>query len=252
MEYGIRELAQMSGVTARTLRWYDRIGLLKPARVGENGYRFYSGAEVNRLQHILFYRELGVELDQIKRLLDDPTFDRMAALRGHLAVLEEKRGQIDAMIASVRSTINAEERNELMKDHEKFEAFRKNAVEKNEAQYGREAREKYGDEAIDASNRKMMNLSREQYAEWSALDEEILTRLEAAVRAGEAPAGVEGRAIAELHKKWLCFTWEKYTPQAHIGVANMYTLDGRFTRYYDRNTAGCAEFLRDAVTAMLR
>ena len=159
MEYGIRELARMSGVTARTLRWYDRIGLLKPARVGENGYRFYSGAEVNRLQHILFYRELGVELDQIKRLLDDPSFDRMAALRGHLAALEEKRGQIDAMIASVRSTINAEERNEIMKDHEKFEAFRKNAVEKNEAKYGRETREKYGDEAIDASNRKMMNLS---------------------------------------------------------------------------------------------
>lgn len=252
MEYGIRELAEMAGVTARTLRWYDSVGLLKPARVGENGYRYYSGAEVDRLQHILFYRELGVELEQIRRMLDDPSFDRMTALRGHLAALEEKRGQIDAMIDSVRNTIKAEERNEIMKDREKFKAFKKNAVQKNEEKYGREAREKYGNEAVDASNRMMMNMKPEDHAEWTRIGDEILSRLEVAVSAEEDPAGPEGRAIAELHKKWLCFVWEKYTTQAHIGVANMYVCDERFTQYYDRNIPGCAAFLRDAVTAMLR
>lgn len=250
MEYGIRELSEMAGVSARTLRWYDSTGLLKPCRVSENGYRYYSSAEVNRLQHILFYRALGIELKQIAALLDEPGFDRLTALRGHLAALESRRDRLDGMIDSLRRTISAEERNEIIMDKEKFEAFKKNTVQENEARYGAEARRKYGDAAVDASNRMMMNLSQEQYAEWQSIDNEILRRLEKAVTENADPAGSEGRAIAELHKKWLCFTWEKYTLQAHKGVAQMYVLDERFTRYYDRAVPGCAEFLKNAVTAL--
>ena len=88
MEYSIQELARLSGVTTRTLRWYDQIGLLKPGRVAENGYRRYGPAQVDRLQDILYYRALGVELAQIRACLDDPDFDRLSALRGHLARLE--------------------------------------------------------------------------------------------------------------------------------------------------------------------
>lgn len=247
MEYGIRELAEMAGVSARTLRWYDSLGLLKPCRVGENGYRFYSSAEADRLQHILFYRALGMDLKQIAALLDDPGFDRLTALRGHLAALESQRDRLDGMILSLQRTISAEERNEPLMDHEKFEAFKKNAVQENEAKYGAEARGKYGDAAVDASNRMMMNLSQEQYAEWQAIDKEIIARLEKAVAGNIDPCGSEGRAIAELHKKWLGFTWEKYTLQAHKGVAQMYTLDERFTQYYDRTIHGCAEFLKNAI-----
>ena len=88
MEYSIQELSRLSGVTTRTLRWYDQIGLLKPSRVAESGYRYYGRAEVDRLQDILYYRALGVELTRIKECLDDPFFDRLAALRNHLAALE--------------------------------------------------------------------------------------------------------------------------------------------------------------------
>ena len=91
MEYSIQELSRLSGVTTRTLRWYDQIGLLKPSRVAESGYRYYGRAEVDRLQDILYYRALGVELARIKECLDDPSFDRLAALERHLAVLEAKR-----------------------------------------------------------------------------------------------------------------------------------------------------------------
>ena len=91
MEYSIQELARLSGVTTRTLRWYDQIGLLKPSRVAESGYRYYGKAEVDRLQDILYYRALGVELARIKECLDDPSFDRLAALRNHLAALEAER-----------------------------------------------------------------------------------------------------------------------------------------------------------------
>ena len=121
MEYSIQALSRLSGVTTRTLRWYDEIGLLKPSRVAESGYRYYGPAEVDRLQDILYYRALGVELARIKRCLDDPSFDRLAALRSHLTALEAERARLEGLIRSVRQTIGAEERKEIMDDKQKFE-----------------------------------------------------------------------------------------------------------------------------------
>ena len=120
MEYSIQELSRLSGVTTRTLRWYDQIGLLKPSRVAESGYRYYGGAEVDRLQDILYYRALGVELAQIKECLDDPSFDRLAALRNHLAALEAERERLGQLIRAGKDTIGAGERNEIMRDGKKF------------------------------------------------------------------------------------------------------------------------------------
>ena len=98
MEYSIQVLARLSGTTTRTLRWYDQIGLLKPSRTAESGHRYYGPAEVDRLQDILYYRALGVGLSQIKACLDDPAFDRLAALRSHLAALEAERARLDGLI----------------------------------------------------------------------------------------------------------------------------------------------------------
>ena len=136
MEYSIQELSRLSGVTTRALRWYDQIGLLKPGRVAENGYRYYGEAEVDRLQDILYYRALGVELAKIKECLDDPAFDRLTALRSHLSALEAEHERLEKLIRSVKDTIGAEERNEKMRDEQKFEAFKKQAVEQNEKTYG--------------------------------------------------------------------------------------------------------------------
>lgn len=136
-----------------------------------------------------------------------------------------------------------------MTDKEKFEAFKRRAVEVNEEQYGREIREKYGREAVEGSNAKLLSMTEEEHGQWKALEMEILSALEAAVRSEENPAGKEGRRIAELHRRWLSCTWTAYTPQAHRGVAELYTADARFTAYYDKEVPGCAAFLRDAVRA---
>ena len=128
MEYSIQELSRLSGVTTRTLRWYDQIGLLKPSRVAESGYRYYGGAEVDRLQDILYYRALGVELARIRECLDDPSFDRLAALRSHLSALEQERERLDGLIRSVKKTILTQERKAVMDDQEKFEALKRRAV----------------------------------------------------------------------------------------------------------------------------
>lgn len=249
MEYTVKALAELAGVTPRTLRWYDQKGLLKPRRTTAAGYRIYGPREVDRLQDILFYRELGLELEAVREILDAPGFDRAAALRSHLAELEARRRRLDALILTVERTIEETEGGRPMSDREKFEAFKRRAVEANEEQYGEEVRRKYGDEAADQSNARLLSMTEEEHGQWKALEAEILSALAAAVRSGEDPAGPEGRRIAELHRRWLCCTWGKYTPQAHRGVAELYTADERFTAYYDREVPGCAAFLRSAVRA---
>lgn len=247
MEYSIRELSQLSGVTTRTLRWYDEIGLLKPSRIAQSGYRFYGPEQVDRLQNILFYRALGVELAQIGEILSAPGFDRISALRSHLQGLKERRMEIDRLIESVQDTIYAEERNEIMSDKKKFEALKRKAIEENEKAYGQEIREKYGDAEIDAGNAAMMKVTSEQYAEWNETGEEIQRRLEAAVQAGVSPESEEGKAIVGLHKRWLTVASHGYDAARHRGIAELYVMDERFAAYYDKQVKGCARFLRDAV-----
>ncbi len=247
MEYSIQELSRLSGVTTRALRWYDQIGLLRPSRVAESGYRYYGGAEVDRLQDILYYRALGVELARIKECLDDPSFDRLAALKDHLAALEAERARLERLIRSVQDTIGAEERKELMSDEQKFEAFKKQVVDHNEETYGAEIRARYGDAQVNEANAAVLGLTREQYREWTGLGEEIRARLEEAVRAGLSPESGEGEEICALHRRWLTITGNRYDPAKHRGIAELYVADERFTAYYDRNLPGCARFLRDAV-----
>ena len=249
MEYTIKALADLAGVTPRTLRWYDRQGLLKPLRTTEAGYRLYGPGEVDRLQDILFYRELGLELAAIRRILDDPAFDRQAALQSHLGELEARRRRLEGLILTVRKTIDETKGGSKMPDKEKFEAFKRGAVEANEAKYGGEIREKYGDEAVDRANANVLALTEEEYSQWKALGEEIKTALARAVRDGADPASREGQRIAALHRRWLSYSWETYTPQAHRSVAELYTADERFTAYYDKEVPGCAAFLRDAIAA---
>ena len=247
MEYTIQELSRLSGVTTRALRWYDKIGFLKPSHRSEGNYRCYGPPEVDRIQDILYYRALGVELARIGALLDDPSFDRLAALRSHLAALEEERERIQGLIDSVRETIFTQERNEIMSDEKKFEAFKRRCVEENERLYGAEIRAEYGSGQVDASHAKIMGLSLEQHVEWERLGKEILEKLFVAVSSGASPEGEEGKEITALHLRWLAVTGDEYDVRHHRGLAELYVQDKRFTAYYDRELPGCAKFLRDAI-----
>ena len=249
MEYTVKALAELAGVTPRTLRWYDQIGLLKPLRTTEAGYRLYGPKQLDRLQDILFYRELGLDLASIRTILDDPAFDRQAALQSHLTELKARRARLDELILTVQRTIDNIKGGTKMTDQEKFEAFKRNAVAAMEAAHGAESRQKYGDAEVDRANACVLALTQEEYTAWKALGDEILQALTAAVQAGAAPAGPEGQRIAQLHRRWLSYSWEAYTPQAHAGLAELYVSDPRFTAYYDREVSGCAAFLRDAVRA---
>jgi DNA-binding transcriptional MerR regulator len=246
MEYTINQLAKLAGVSTRTLRYYDQCGLLPPKTVRSNGYRIYGEAEVNRLQQILFYRELGVELSEIGRILAEKDFDGLSALQNHLSSLREKRARLDRLIDNVQKSISAMKGETEMTDEEKFEGFKEKLILDNEQKYGGEIREKYGDEAVDRSNAKLKNMTKEQYGELEALTQELNRTLKAAFEQGD-PGGELAQKACALHKKWLCFYWDHYSKEAHRGVAQMYVDDPRFTAYYDAIVPGCAVFLRDAV-----
>ena len=249
MEYTVKALARLTGVTERTLRWYDAVGLLPPLRTTEAGYRIYGPDEVDRLRQILFYRALGLSLEEIKSILTAPSFDRQKALQSHLTALRERREELDGLIRAVEEALLETKGEITMTDKEKFAPLQKQIVRENEEKYGAEAREKYGDEAVDASNKAVLGMDGETAAAWQALDGELRLALEQAVRAGEDPAGEEGQRIAALHARWLSYTLQPYDAARHAGIAQLYVLDERFTAYYDRAVPGCAQFLCDAVAA---
>ena len=248
MEYTVKQLGDLAGVSGRTLRYYDQIDLLKPAYTNEVAYRIYGQREVDRLQQILFYRELGVNLQRIKEIMDAPDFQETVALLEHRKQLLEKRMQLDVLIKNVEQTIASRKGGKSMTDREKFAGFKRELVDKNEQKYGEEIREKYGHDVVDASNAKLMGMSEEEFSKGQELAEEIIRSLVAAVGV-EDPRGPAGRKVAELHRKWLGVYWATYSKEAHAGLAEMYVADERFTAYYDQHKSGAAKFLRDAIVA---
>jgi DNA-binding transcriptional MerR regulator len=246
MEYTVQKLGQLAGVSTRTLRYYDEIGILKPARINSSGYRIYGQAEVDKLQQILFYRELGVSLDRIKEIVTDPSFNPANALREHLEQLLVKRNQLDLVIANVENTIAYNEGKIKMTDKEKFEGFKQKMIEDNEKKYGEEIRAKYGEAAVNKSNAKLQNMTQEDYNEVTRLANEMKAILTEAFKIGD-PAGSMAQKAADLHKQWLTYYWSDYSKEAHASLAQMYVDDDRFRAHYDEQQPGTAVFLRDAI-----
>lgn len=246
MEYTVHALGKLAGVSTRTLRYYDEIGILKPARINSSGYRIYGQNEVDRLQQILFYRELDVPLETIKEMMASPSFDVKEALKEHHEKLLAKKERLLQLIENVERTRETMEGRRRMSDKEKFAGFKKKMLEVNEAKYGKEIREKYGEEMIEQSNAKLMKMSENDYHNMVEIEKELFSTLQVAVKEGN-PAEKTAQKAADLHKQWLSFTWPEYKKEAHAGLAEMYVADERFTSYYDKVQVGATAFLRDAI-----
>lgn len=246
MEYSINNLAKLAGISTRTLRYYDEIDLLSPKRISSSGYRVYGQKEVDQLQHILFYRELGISLDEIKNILWSKDYDCIASLQDQLLNLKEKKEHIELLIGNVEKTIAATKGDIIMSNNEKFEAFKHKRLEENEKQYGKEIREKFGDIIVDGLNDKMMKLTSEQYKRVNELSGQINDYLKKAFEQGN-PSSELAQMVCGLHREWLGYYWKHYTKEAHKGLAQMYVDDPQFSKYYDDISIGCAEFLSDAI-----
>lgn len=250
MDYTVQQLSALTGLTPRTLRYYDAIGLLRPGRDAGNDYRRYGPEEVDRLEQILLYRSMGLPLGEIKRLLDDPTLDRAAALEFQLRTLQEQRDRLDAVIETVSGAVAAMRGEQTMTDQERFERTKAQALAENEAKYGAECRARYGEEAMAAWEQHAANMTEAQWQETEQLSEAYLTLLRRAMKEDD-PAGETARETCRLHRTWLERCWGRpCPPRAQLGMGELYTQDPRFAAYYDEKAGpGGAAFLARAIRA---
>ena len=250
MKYSISQLSKLAGVSSRTLRYYEEIGLLLPREKGDNGYRYYDSRQVDRLQQIMFYRSFDMELDDIKNILNSDDFNQVTALESHLVKLENQKAKINRLIDSVNKTIMSLKGETTMSDKEKFAAFKQNIVSENEKKYGEEIRKKYGDKTVDETNKKILDMSQESWNSLEELNERLNKTLKAAVEEGN-PASETAQKACALHKEWLSHYWNFYSKEAHLNLCLMYTQDERFKEYYEKIAPGCADFLYEAMKIYL-
>ena len=244
----IHELAKLSSISTRTLRYYDEIGLLVPDKKEDTGYRVYNQHHIDRLQQILFYRELDMPLAQIKDILDSEKFEQLDSLRHHQQALLQKQQRVNKLLETIKLTIQSIEEGTNMTNEQKFEAFKQQLIDENEKNYGKEIREKHGEESVLASYGMVKNMTEEQYEAAQQLEKMLLERLEEAMGEGD-PTSELALEVAELHKRWLSFYWPKYTKEAHAGLAQIYIADERFIAYYDSQVApNATQFLTACIT----
>jgi MerR family transcriptional regulator, thiopeptide resistance regulator len=242
MDWSIQDVARIAGTTSRTLRHYDAIGLLRPSRVGSNGYRYYDRDSLVRLQRILLLRELGLGLDAVGRVLDERT-DAATALRDHLAWLQAERERLARQIASVESTIHAVEEGEQIVAERMFDGF-------DHTQYKDEVEQRWGKDAYAASDRWWRSKTPEERREWQDRQERLARDWQAAAASGAAPDSDEAQELARRHAEWLAGIpgtpgYGTGAPAAAYltGLGEMYVADDRFAANY----GGTAAFVRDAL-----
>lgn len=237
MSYSINELAKLAGISTRTLRYYDKQGLLKARRNPENNYRYYEESEVDQLQKILFLKLFNLPLEQIKQVMRTSTETQYQVLRNQRSKLVAQEQYLGDLIRNLDKTLATMKGETQMTDTEKFATLKKEMISKNEKQYGREIRKKYGDAQIDLSNQKFSSLSENGLAHFKKLSAEILTEL----KNFNNTAGVKQDAakhLFDLHKEYLLTIWPKgqYSAEAHKNLAQMYVCDPRFSKYYEEAT----------------
>jgi DNA-binding transcriptional MerR regulator len=235
----VSEVANLTGITVRTLHYYDQIGLLKPSQVTESGYRHYSHTDLEKLQQILFFRELDFPLSDIREILSNPAFDREAALQNHRALLLQKRSRIDSLISLVDKTLKGE--NDMS-----FKQFDTSDIENTKKKYAEEARQRWG--TTDAYAEYSEKTKDYDDPHWKLINGEGADILH---RFGEIrhldPAGTEAQALV---KKWQDFiTANFYTCTKPIlsCLGEMYIGDDRFTQNIDKHGQGTALFMATAI-----
>ncbi|MBM6619249.1 MerR family transcriptional regulator [Bacillus suaedaesalsae] len=235
----VKEVANLVGISVRTLHHYDDIGLLSPDQTSEAGYRLYSNENLEMLQQILFFKELGFPLKKIKEIITDPTFNKREALELHREMLLDKRKRLDTMIATLNKTIKHTKGEIFMSNKEKFEGFNFNSNP-----FEEEARKRYGDQAIDESNKKIGRMSPTEQKELGESMNNIYRKL--ANLRHESPDTKKSQAAIE---EWyhLLNKMGSYSLEAFKGLGQLYVDDERFTKNIDQFGEGLSIFMSKAM-----
>ncbi|MDC0773807.1 MerR family transcriptional regulator [Streptomyces sp. HD] len=246
MSYSVGQVAGFAGVTVRTLHHYDDIGLLAPSERSHAGHRRYSDVDLDRLQQILFYRELGFPLEEVAALLDDPEADPRAHLRRQHELLTARIEKLQKMAAAVEHAMEARKMGLNLTPEEKFEVFGDHDPD----QYEDEVRERWGHtDAYRQSQQRTASYTKE---DWKRINEKMdaIHRRMADLMADGTPAdSAAAMDAAEEHRRFITGTYYDCSHQMHTCLGEMYVADPRFTAMYDNIRTGLAAYLHDAILA---
>lgn len=219
MAYTVNKLAKLSGVSARTLHFYDEIGLLKPAYVGENNYRYYEEEQLLMLQQILFYRELGMPLSEIQGIINSDNFDKIEALQSHKKILEQGLDRSKQMIKTIDKTISHLRGKEKMKDEELYYGFDSEIQKKHEKTLVKKGI--VTQEFLDECNKKIKDWSDKEKNAYIHEGEKIMGALIEAIEKKLPPNSREVQDIMRKHYTWLEVSWTP-TKESYIGLTDLY------------------------------
>jgi MerR family transcriptional regulator, thiopeptide resistance regulator len=242
-DYTVKQLAALANVTVRTLHHYDAIGLLSPALVGANSYRYYGEAELLRLQQILLYREMGVPLEDIKRIIDQPTFDLVDALHTHRKALEGRMQQTKALLETVDTTIaHLLGETNMANDKDLYLGF----DPEQQKQYEREARLQYGPEVVNESVKRWESYSK---AQQQAILEEGSQVYRELAQALEGQVAAQDERVQLLLMRWHQHIRYFYEPTTEVlrGLAELYTTDAAFGATFAKFHTGLAEYMKEGI-----
>ncbi|NFL56502.1 MerR family transcriptional regulator [Clostridium botulinum] len=246
MHYKIKEVADMAGISVRMLHHYDKIGLLKPESVNAAGYRLYSDENLNRLQQILFFKELNFPLQEIKIILDSPNFNKKEALETHRQLLLEKKLRLEKIIQSVDKTINSMEGEFKMDKKEILNVFSMTEIEEHQRKYSEEVKEKYGNtSAYKESNEKTSKYTKEDWSnimkDWDIIYKKLANLMD------KNPDDEEIQESVHQLRGHISKNFYDCTPEIFRGLGELYVNDERFTANIDKYKIGLSKFLRKAI-----
>ncbi|UTH11903.1 MerR family transcriptional regulator [Macrococcoides canis] len=245
MYYSVKEVSELTGVSTRTLRYYDTINLLKPHHYTESNYRMYSSKELDRLQLILFYKSLQFSLEEIKGLLTNGnTLSHLSMQRERLIA---QANHIDKLIKVIDSTISYQKGEIQMTEQQKFEAFKEEKMNDNEALYGDELREKYDEDTLSKGHAHYRHLPQESFDKAEDAERKMFELLSVMINENLDVSDSIGKEIFEYHKMWLEIMSGMYSAEYHRNLASLYVQDERFAQYYNERVEGSCDRLSEAI-----
>lgn len=246
MTWTVSEVAAMTHVSVRALHHYDSLGLLSPSARTKAGYRLYDREDLERLQRILFFRELGFALDDIREILDDPAFDPVETLVVQRELLAEKAARLETMIAAVDTALEAAQKGVTMDEKDMFEVF----GDFDPKQYEAEARERWGEtDAYKESAKRTARYTKDDWKRVKAAQDEIEADYAAAMTAGKAAGSPEVMDIAERARLYIDRSFYPCSREMHANLGRMYIADPRFAKHYEDRAPGLAQYVCDAMLA---
>ena len=235
----ISEVAKLTGITVRTLHYYDEIGLLKPSEITEAGYRLYSREDLEILQQMLFFRELDFPLSQIKEIMNNPNYDKEEALKKQKELLIQQRQRIEGLIKLIEKRIEGD-------NNMSFKEFDMNEIEENKKKYAKEVKERWGtSKAYEESEKKTSSYNKEK---WGDINQETSEIFKGFAELRNSDPGSE--EVQELVRRWQKYITDNFytcTNEILSGLGLMYVEDERFKENLDKNGEGTAKLMEEAI-----